>query len=71
MYLYVCVRIVYVCVYVCMCVIVCVCVVLDPEGRRDLGSEGQRDLGAEGQNGIMLGMFISCTLVHPCSLCGK
>jgi len=40
------------------------------EGMGGGGAEGRRGGGAEGRNGIMLGMFISCTSVHPCSLTG-
>jgi len=40
------------------------------EGRRGGGTGGQRDWGAEVRNGIMLGMFNSCTSVHPYSLAG-
>jgi len=40
------------------------------EKLREWVAEGQRDWGVEGQNGIMLGIFISCTWVHPCSLAG-
>ena len=36
------------------------------EGLRESGVEGRRVWGPEGQNGIMLGMFISCTSVHSC-----
>ena len=39
-------------------------------GAEGMGGKGRRDWGAEGRNGIMLGMFISCTSVHLCSLTG-
>jgi hypothetical protein len=40
------------------------------EGLGGGGTGGWRDWGAEMRNGINLGMFNSCTSVHPCSLAG-
>jgi len=41
------------------------------EELREWVAEGQKDWGVEGRNGIMLGIFISCTSAHPCSLAGE
>ena len=40
------------------------------EGQRGREAEGRRDWVAEDRNKIILGIFISCTSVHPCSSAG-